>query len=160
MTCVADSPTEQQVKDILLSLPVPPCYKVLLIDVPTASGRVYPRAVVEKALAMAQSRIKGGGMDVGLYHGTNYEVMEHVGVVTHAMLEDGALMVEISFCKDVAMKHAELTTVGTGAIGSEGVRDYVWESVAIRVAAKGRWSPPVQGEDCDGSEVYIFTERL
>ncbi len=112
-------------------------FPVLPIGTPTRNGRVYPREVVEKALAARQPDIGARRMLVAVHdYGTgrlNLSDPNKIGgVVTRAAIEDDQLMVDVemldtglgrllSLDPNIFGDHFEVTPSGTGSVDENGV---------------------------------------
>lgn len=76
-------------------------------DEPTANGRIYPKALMEKAIKEAQGKVKDGTMLVSLYdkNTDSFESLTHtIGVVRSLKLEHNETMVEFDLLDTPAAK--------------------------------------------------------
>lgn len=111
-------------------------FPVLPIGTPTRNGRVYPREVVEKALAARQPDIDARKMLVALHDDTGRLSLSDPnkigGIVTRAAIEDDQLMVDVemlatglglllSLDPNIVGDHFEVTPSGTGSVDKDGV---------------------------------------
>lgn len=98
MVPVPESPDDLTIKPVLMALPRPPMFPVLRADVPNRNGFVYPQAVVEKACEQAQQMVRNGTLLVQIPHERGeVDLLKVIGVVKHAELEGGQMMVEVKF---------------------------------------------------------------
>jgi len=95
--------------------------KLLEIDRPTSRGTIYPRAIVEKALADYFKNIGPGKMAIYEKATTEPKMGDIVGIAENFRFEDGYLVADVGFFEQdlhrVARK-GEIINIRPNGIGS------------------------------------------
>jgi hypothetical protein len=120
---------------------------VLTADKPTVNGRIYPRAVLEKAVAEAQEQIDKGYM-LGRFDGLDSDLRTVSHEVKKVWFEGDEVKATVRVCDTPAglvlqeiMKDGtpQLSPVGRGDVEEDGtVKDFSLTSVSVDITTKPR----------------------
>jgi hypothetical protein len=127
---IPEDPTLENIKPVLMSLPVPPLHPILRAGVPNRNGVVYSYEVVAKACEQAQEQVRSRTLLVHMPHepGGTRDLTNVVGLVEHAELDhEGALRVQVKFIKpeyEPLLPLMRFSAEGMGAVVNNLVTGY------------------------------------
>ena len=117
--------------------------RILEIDRPTNKGTIYPRAVVEKAIALYMDKAgQLGSAKMGIFKGIDIVKEDMIGYADNIRIEDGWLVADVSLVDKWVNEMASLNRrnfgirpIGKGIINPEtGIVEegYVFYALTIR----------------------------
>jgi hypothetical protein len=115
--------------------------RILEIDRPTNRGNIYPRAVVEVALAKHIAKL--GANQMGIFRGINISQEDMVGVAENLRIEDGYLVADV-----------KLVDTWVNEMVAKGSRNFCLRPIGHGIA------DPNTGILLEGYEFHALTVRM